>query len=518
MSDVLRRQAELIQQLSQRLEAVEKQQSVQNQETDKAHREQVRQLMDRIAQLEGKVGSIEGARVLPEIEVPAEEGPSTAELDQKIRILERNSELAAEEAAAKAKEAPKLSVGQTGVSFTSGDGNYAFRLRGLVQMDTRTFFDDNPFNEGNDGFILRRARPIFEGTLYRDFDFAIVPDFGSGQTQLYDAYLNYRNRPEIQIRAGKFKSPVGLEMLQSAAHLEFNERSLATDLLPNRDVGIQFWGQVEEHGLVYAAGLFNGSGDGEIASNEPFDNNPEFAGRVFAQPFKATDLKPLKGLGFGIAGTFTMVSSNAAGLPNNIGGTLPGYWTAGQQQFFAYNPLAGPVVADGVHWRMEPQLSHYWGPFGLMGEYSISHQGVYNSSTFRSAELHNRAWNIAGQWVLTGEDATFGALVPKRPFDLHSHGWGAWQLVARYGQLDIDDDAFPSFSNPALSASGAQAWSIGLNWWLNRNIRLMTSFSYTMFDGGGAPFNPTAPATAEPPNTVTTQPESVFFTRLQIGF
>lgn len=508
----------MIQQLSQRLEAVERQQGTLTVEREKAYQDQVRQLNERIAQLEGKVGSIEEARVLPEIEVAAEPGPSAADLDQKIRILERNNELAAEAAEARARATPKLTIGQNGVFLTSADTNFVFRLRALVQMDSRTFFDDSPFNEGNDGFVLRRARPIFEGTVHQDFDFMIMPDFGNNDIQLFEAYLNYRNRPELQLRAGKFKTPVGLEMLQSAGNLQFNERSFATDLLPNRDIGLQLWGTVEDWGLTYAAGIFNGAGDGVIAANTPFDDNPEFAGRIFGQPFKPSGLKPLQGLGFGIAGTFTQVSSNAAGLPNNIGGTLPGYWTAGQQQFFAYNPLAGPVVADGVHWRIAPQMSHYWGPFGLMGEYSISQQGVYNSTTFRAAELNHSAWNVSGQWVLTGEDATFGPLVPKRPFNFRSGGWGAWQLVGRYGQIDIDDDAFPAFSNPDLSATSAQSWSVGINWWLNRNVRIMTSFSYTLFDGGGAPFNPTAPATGTAPNTVVTQPESVFLTRLQLSF
>lgn len=516
--DLLRRQAELIQKLSERLEQVERQQQAQAASTEQSRAAEVEVLLRRIAELEGKVASIEEGRLLPEIAVEPADAPSPEALDQKIRVLERNTELATEAAEERARQQPQLQVGPAGVYLRSADTNFVLRLRALFQVDSRTFFDDNPLNEGNDGFVIRRARPIFEGTVYRDFDFTIMPDFGQQQIQLFDAYMNYKNRPELQLRAGKFKAPVGLEMQQSAGSLWFNERSLATDLLPNREVGLQFWGQMEDWGLTYAVGVFNGSGDGDIAANLAFDDNPEFAGRVFAQPFKQSRFKPIQGLGLGLAGTYTQVSSNAAGLPNNIGGTIPGYWTAGQQQFFAYNPLVGPVVADGAHWRLAPQMSYYWGPFGFMGEYSTANQGVYNSTTFRSAALQNRAWNIAGEWVLTGEEASFGAITPRRPFDPRTGGWGAWQLMARYGQLDIDDEAFRGFSNPATSASGAQSWSVGVSWWLNRNIRIMTSFSYTMFDGGGAPFNPVDPGTAEPPATVTTQPESVFLTRMQLAF
>lgn len=511
-------QAALIRKLMERIDALEAAQAAKAQSVEKSKESEVQRLQQRIDQLENKLKSFESGQVLPQIVVEPEGKPTVEELNQKIRNVERNSELAAEAAKAKAKETPRLQIGSTGFTLSSADTNFVFRLRGLVQVDSRTFLDDNPLNQGNDGFYLRRARPIFEGTLWRDFDFAIVPDFGMSTIQLFDAYVNYRNRPELQLRVGKFKTPVGLEMLQPVSSIWFNERSLATDLLPNRDVGAQVWGQSDKWGLFYAVGIFNGSGDGEIASNAPFDDTPEFAGRVFLNPFQHSGIKALQGLGIGIAGTYTQVSSNAAGLPNNIGGTLPGYWSAGQQQFFAYNPLVGPVVADGVHWRMAPQMSWFWGPFGFMGEYSDTVQGVYNSTTFRSANLNNTAWNIGAEWVLTGEDATYGPLTPRQPFSLSNGTWGAFQVMGRYGQLQIDDAAFGPFSNPEVSARGAQSWSVGLSWWLNRNVRLMTSFSYTLFQGGGAPYNPVDPATATPPGTVTTQPEQVIFTRLQVAF
>jgi phosphate-selective porin OprO/OprP len=84
--------------------------------------------------------------------------------------------------------------------------------------------------------------------------------------------------------------------------------------------------------------------------------------------------------------------------------------------------------------------------------------------------------------------------------------------VGRYAELDIDDDAFPVFSNPDSSATAAHAWSVGLNWYLNKNLRVNTSFSRTTFDGGGQSTALTAPA------TITRQPEQAFFTRLQLSF
>jgi phosphate-selective porin OprO/OprP len=435
------------------------------------------------------------------------------ELEQKVKILERNREVDKETSDAAAtqlkKEAPQISIGQNGFGFKSADGNFGLKLEGVLQLDSRTFFNDHGI-QGNDGFILRRVRPIIEGTVYRDFDFLFVPDFGGSTVQIFDAYLNYRYDPALQLRAGKFKVPVGLEQLQSDAWLPFNERAFPTDLVPNRDLGVQLHGAPFGGVVNYAAGIFNGVGDARNSANSDFDNNKEFAGRLFFQPFRTTKINALKGLGFGAGGSYGSLSSpSATGLPNTTGGTLPGYTTDGQQQFFAYNPTTGTVLADGEHWRISPQGYYYYGPFGLLGEYAISNQRVVKGAAAK--RLENTAWQVSASWVLTGEDNTYAGIVPERPFDPREGKWGAWQLAARYAELDIDKNAFPTFSNPLTSANEAKAWSVGLNWWLNKNVRVLTSFSRTTFRGGGGT-GTTAPA------IVTRQPENTFFTRIQLAF
>lgn len=524
-------QAELINKLLTRIDELEKKdtahiaavQAAQTQQSAqavqvRAQEEQAQKLTQQIVELKSKVGSLEAGKVLPEIALTPDDAPTTREIDQKIRIVERNNELAAEAAATKAKESPKLSVGANGFTLSSADTNFVLKLRGLVQLDSRTFFDDNELSKANDGFLLRRARPIFEGTLFRDIDFALVPEFGgSGTPSIFDAYLNYRYKPELQLRAGKFKTPVGLEQLQSDSTLPFNERSLVSSLVPNRNVGVQLWGDAFDGIVSYAGGVFNGSGDGRNSGNVDVDDDKEFAGRIFVHPLKQSGITGLQGLGIGLGGSYSQVDSNAASLPNTTGGTLPGYATDGQQQFFAYNPAQGVVVADGKQWRLSPQLSYLVGPFGLIGEYALSHQSVYNSFSQEKAGLTHKGWQLSAQWVLTGEEASFNGINPKRPFNPSTGSWGAWQLVGRYGQLDIDDDAFPVFSNPTLSAHSATAWAVGVNWWLNKNARVLASFSHTTFDGGGS-FDPLNSTTFVPPATVTAQDESVFFTRLQLSF
>ena len=490
---------------------------------DTTNTELIKQLLKRIEELEQKVQALEKGKVSGVATNQAPEKSQVEQLQQKVKVLERNRELDEEAAEAKAKEVPRITAGDQGFSFASANGNFALQLRGVLQVDSRTYFDDHG-TVGNDGFILRRLRPVMQGTVFRDFDFLFVPDFGTGNNggnggnapnpQIFDAYLNYRYSQELQLQGGKFKGPVGLEQLQADRDILFNERSLATDLVPNRDLGFELHGDLFAGVASYAAGIFNGVGDARNTSLSSYQDNKAFEGRVFFQPFKAASLPALEGLGFGLGGSYQAdQGTTTLSLPASSGGNLAGFATVGQQQFFAYNPTNRSVVADGQHWRLSPQGYYYYGPFSFLGEYVISDQKVSlaGAGPKNSAFLQNTAWEINGGWVLTGEDATYGSIVPRRAFDPRNGAWGAWQLVVRFSELNVDNAAFPLFSDPQTSAHSAQEWSVGLNWYLNRNVKISSSFSHTWFDGGGG-------KGASAPASVTRQDENVLFTRVQLAF
>ena len=433
-----------------------------------------------------------------------------ADLDQKVRVLEREREIDTDAATTAAKAAPKISLGANGFNFSSGDSNFVAQLHGVVQFDSRSFFHDGNVN-GNDGFLIRRARPIFTGTVFHDFDFNFTPDFGGTTVQIVDSYLNYHYSPWYQIQGGKFKSPVGLEHLESDRDILFNERSLATDLVPNRDLGIELKGDVFDGAASYALGIFNGTTDyNGTTVNASFQDDKSVAGRLFFQPWKKGNVHALNGLGFGVGGSY--IFSNPA--TNTSTGLTPGFTTDGQQKFFSYN---SGVNALGAGWRISPQAYYYYGPLGILAEYVISDtQAKRTLATPTSVvDVQNTAWEITGSWVLTGEDASYGALTPLHPFNPRINQWGAWQLVARYAGLDVDNKAFAGaistrLAEPTKSASGAQAWSVGLNWYLNKNIRADLSYSHTAFSSFGG--------NTIGAGNVGAQPESVLFSRLQLAF
>jgi phosphate-selective porin OprO/OprP len=420
------------------------------------------------------------------------------DLDQKVRVLQRQRELDQDAAKAGASKQPQFKLDSSGFTFSSADTNFVIGLHGIVQVDSRSFFNEPGLKRGSDGFLLRKARPILTGTVFHDFDFNFTPDFGGSSPVIYDAYVNYRYNPELQLRAGKFKSPVGLEVLQTDTWLSFNERSLANNLLPNRDFGVELHGDAFQGIVGYAAGVFDGAPDYSTpSSNQDYDNNLAFAGRLFFQPLKQSSLEALQGLGFGVGGSYESDHGSAGTT-----GLTSGYKTDGQQTFFSY---ANGVLARGDHWRISPQAYYYYGPFGLLGEYVVSDQNVANGAA--KADLKNTAWEISGGWVLTGENASYNGITPKHAFDPRKGQWGAWQLVGRYAEVNLDDQANTTTFATAGSALQAQSWSAGINWYLNRNLRVNASFSHTTFgDIVGAA------------NAITKQAENVLFTRIQLAF
>lgn len=416
-------------------------------------------------------------------------------LDQKLRVLERRSELKDEEAATAAKTAPKVTVNDKGVTLASSDGANAMKLRGLLQFDSRLFFGDP--GVVNNAFVLRRARIIVEGTFAKNFGYQIVPEFAGSSPTILDANLSYAFTKNFSVKAGKFKVPVGHEQLQSDSWTFFNERALPSNLVPNRDVGIQLGGEFLDGVVTYSGGIFGGVSDGASSSNTDFDNEKDIAGRIFITPFKSAGDSPLHGLGMGLSGSI--------GREKTATALTGGYRTPGQQTFFRYRTTA---LNDGQVWRISPHVDYRHGSFGAIGEYVASFVNARPSATGQKTELENKGWQVAGGYVLTGEDSSYAGVVPKTNFDLAAGTWGAFEIAARYENLRIDDAAFPTFADPATSANEASTIGVGLNWYLSKAVRATFDYYKTRFENTAA--LPTA--------ALLRQDEKAFITRLQLAF
>jgi phosphate-selective porin OprO/OprP len=441
--------------------------------------------------------------------------------EQKIRVLERKLELQDEATKAAVPTTPVVRASpQQGFRIQSADAANVLRVRGVLHFDGR-YFPDDVTPETADTWIFRRVRPTLEGTLNGIYDFRFTPDFAGGRTFILDAFVAARLQPWAVVTAGKFKVPVGLERLVSATDLRFIERAFPTSLVPNRDLGLQLGGDIAGGLVNYSVGYFNGVSDGASSdTNTPTpdaenDSKGDWAARVFFQPFVNSENFALRNLGFGIAGTFVDSTGSIATT------LLPSYRTPGQQTFFSYRattaasgttPAVNGTFADGERLRWTPQAYYSVGSFGVLGEYVTVSQDVTRATPtagLQSATLDHTAWHVQLAWFATGEDEQFRGFTPGSVFSLDNHTWGAWELVARYHELDIDDDTFTgganSFANPDSAASKASAWGVGVNWYLNQNYKWSVNYDVTSFEGG-------APGGADRPD------EKALFTRFALQF
>jgi len=407
-----------------------------------------------------------------------------AALDQKLRILERKQELKDETATAAVATTPVIAAGAGGFSIASADKKYQLRIRGNIQADGRLYLSDG----SADNFRMRRVRPSFEGVIAKDFNFRIMPDFAGSTLTLVDAFVGYQFSPALNIQAGKFKVPFDLERLVSQTDLPFIERSYTAGLSPNRDNGIHLFGDVLEGRLTYNLAWVNGTSDGESSIVDD-DSDKEAVVRLFAHPFKGSG-SLLEQFGAGIAVT----------NGNKAGGVPAPYRTNAQQT--AYSWRTG-VLSNGTQTRIEPQAYFYHGPFGLLGAWTSSEHVV--SLGTNTSELKHTGWFVTGSWLLTGENATYRSVNPAKDFSPSSRTWGAWEVLLRLSGLDVDDAAFPIFANPATSATEVSSISVGVNWYLNRNVKASVNYEHSEFTGGES-------------GAITGQDEDAIFSRLQLRF
>lgn len=427
-------------------------------------------------------------------------------LEQEVSLLKQKLEAQHAEAATEASTTPIVGAGADGFFLRSPDAGFQLRLRGYAQADGHWLSDAE--DAGDDTFLLRRVRLDFQGTLFEHADFRIMPDFANSTLTLFDAYANLTYFPKAQLQVGKYKPPVGLERLQSATATMFIERAFPTLLVPSRDVGVMLWSdQIGESLLTYQVGGFNGVRDGG-SQDVDSDDGKDVAARIFLHPFRPLGNEWLDGLGIGLAGTWGRVDEQAPAAFRS---------TPAAANFFAYRGASaafGAVSGDGQRVRVSPQAYWYAGPFGLIAEYVSSEQEMrrdplpsVGGDSIRE-DLRHDAWQVGVSWALTGENASYKGLIPSSAFSPGQGTWGAWEVAARYHSIQLDEDAFDggaaSLADPAVSVRSASGWTAGLNWYLNRWVRVMVNYDRTSFDGGAGTGNrPT---------------EEAFYTRLQLSY
>jgi phosphate-selective porin OprO/OprP len=355
-----------------------------------------------------------------------------------------------------------------------------------------------------DGFFVRRARFMGDGTVYQTIEFKTEFDFENYNNISFDeSYVGARDLPYIDtVRVGQTHCPFGLEAYTSSRFLPMLERSPLFDAFyqefaPGVFTDTTFLDQrvTTQHMFhrIDNFSQFNGAsfGDGKYA----------YSGRVSALPVYEDDGRCLLHLGVAYQwrkGSPPLDFNGGTPLPSNpnpnvtentdlvrfrVRPTLRD--AVGLQGNGARVVDTGNLIAAHVQ-SVNAELLGYWGPLWVQSEACLAH--VTDAFFPASAGATGRGdLNYYGAYVqvgyfLTGDnrgyDKRFGKYDRVRPLenfflvrDEHGraqYGLGAWELLYRFGYVNLNDDF--------VRGGTYGEHTVGLNWYWNPNIKFQFNY------------------------------------------
>jgi phosphate-selective porin OprO/OprP len=406
-------------------------------------------------------------------------GDEAAELRAQLKVLEQRIQaLEKAPAVSSAASTAQVVVNRQGLVVKDKD-NFSFRIRPRLQVDGHFFQDDA---DGTSEWYLRRLRPAFQGTAGA-LSWRFMPEL-AGTVRIIDASGELNFGQFHALKFGKFKDEVGLEALQSFSKTLFLERGLPSMLTSTRDIGLSLRGVDADQRYQWSVGLYNGGLDNtDLSANANLSKGDyDFAGRLSVSPWKSSPDAALSGLSFGLAAG---VGTEHATILDSDRDRRIRYQSSGRGTFFRYQD---GVAVDGRRTRINPFLTWYRGPFGLLSEYVQTSQQLIRSVNRQRVDAG--AWTLQVGWVLTGEAASYEGVRPSRPLDWASGQWGAFEVGARVHALEVDEAAFAGDGLTRLAHSSAVqkalAYAAALNWYLTDNLLLALNYEVTDFSGLGA--------------------------------
>ncbi|MBK1717226.1 OprO/OprP family phosphate-selective porin [Thiocystis violacea] len=338
--------------------------------------------------------------------------------------------------------------------YVSADERFSIRLGGRLHADIAQIDGESLTSAETEG-ELRRARLSLSGTAFGDWRFRYEQDFAADQdAQIKDAWIGYQGLDRVRVRAGNLQEPVSLEELTSSNATTFMERALPNALVAGYSLGLlaETWGQ------DWTAAL--GGFEGRIrAREEEVDQGWGLAGRAVYAPVNAAGRRLHAGVSFAYReppGDRRLAFSSQPEI------------NLSERRLVSTGTLSD--VDDTLTGGIE--LAGIWGPWSLQAEY-------LRTEVRRSprTDVTFQGWYVLGSWFITGGrrayDARTGTFDPVRP----SGTWGAWELAARYSVLDLDDGP--------ITGGEERNWTLGVNWYANRQTRLMVNWIDAEADPNG---------------------------------
>jgi phosphate-selective porin OprO/OprP len=397
-------------------------------------------------------------------------------------------------------------------AVSTADGRFSFVLRARFQLDGVFYDDDSPPSFTSSG-LIRRAYLGFEGRAFRDLSYEYRMDFGGHRFGFSDPVVNLArvayNFQDIagpgslfRINAGLIKTIFTYSDTVSSANLPLFERASAVNVAsaayggstqrPGVELTFQKIGNFRAGDNVLASGGFTGSKQEHGASH-----GTQLLGR-FAYYWPMNESAGIQ-IG-GSASEIVDVGSDHAVLLQEFPEVRAGAEHLASTGAIPAKGGSARGLESGSRFRNLYLGGEYWA-FSVERELACPACNGAPRASFSG-------WYIETSWVLTGETkdylprsgnnsmATFGSPQVKRPFALDGENWGAWELAARYSDLDLNWHE----GAPGTACSGASAgcirggeqkiWTLGLNWYLSDYVRLQLDYlriSVDRLDALGAP-------------------------------
>ncbi len=422
------------------------------------------------------------AAISEKLEAPAEPAAKTeasvteqlqtrvAELERLIKEPKKESEKEKpKEGADKKKDEKdekKIVVGWTDISTEK----WNVKLGGHVQLDYINWASAPKQIPAQDYFEFRRLRLTADGAGYGILDFRLqmtLEPESVGETanitspDVKDAYLSVNEIPILgRVRVGNFFVPFGLEQVTNDTMNIFLERSIPTQgvFTADREVGIACYNATENQRLTTSYGIFLDSISEGL--KERIDDNQGYrlSGRLTWLPYydEPSNGRYLVHTGVGVLYTQDQDQRVRFRARPQIkeGPRLidSGFLNADS---YTTGNLEAAIVCGRVTLQSEAFLSNV----DLLSGGSTLVNGMYaHLSYFLTGE--SRTYERFGQ-----HGAQFGRNQPFTNFFFvkGAHGWGAWELKARWSRLDLH----------TVDSGQYNDMTFGLNWYWNDRTRIM---------------------------------------------
>ncbi len=308
-----------------------------------------------------------------------------------------------------------------------------------------------------DGYFgLRNARFDARLGLNSDMNARLNVDYGAGTVRIQDGYIDFGLAPGWRVRVGKFKAPIGLELLESPTDIPMIDTGYATLMVANRDTGMMAMGTVGNWDLQFA--VLAGASDGASLDRDG-DSDRAISLRALTR-LAPNDLGGVGSVFWGVAGSVESRFGDAAVSQ------LSTYRVGTRPELLRYN---SGVVANGGFYRIVPQVMAFMGPFGVMAEHAISRHTILGNGD--TVGLTHAAWQVVTHYYLTGESASYDAVTPIHPYSPIEGGVGAVAVTGRVQQVNVDAGARAFGSGVQQSTSV----TVGVNWIWRDHVKWMVN-------------------------------------------